>query len=123
MVNRAERALQPAIVTLPVFDLGDRTGTEVSDAFRAVVTNIVVGTTALVVATNSTESVWLGSTRDGSALSRLEEQVRVVRRILSLNETVELAVLRSFPEKNGIPESGRFCGEVLSSGVELVRSV
>jgi len=86
--------------------------------------------------------IGLRSTHDGGLLSRVEEQVGVVGRVLSLNETVELTVLSSLLTEDGIPESRRVRCEVwrgvllsltvlysrsdhlgLSVGVELTRSV
>ena len=88
------------------------------------------------------ESVRLRSTHDGSPLSRIKEQVRVVRRVLSLNKPIKLTVHRSLLAKYGIPEFRWIRAEVrrgvllsltvlhscsdhlgLSCGVKLARGV
>ena len=163
-INGTERGLFPAIETLAELDLGYGTGTEVSDipdvvgvVFTTVVVGAIVGVGVMgrrvggiigwridSTSTISTkgESVRLRSTHDGSPLSRVKKQVKVVRRVLSLNEPIKLTVLRGLLAKDGIPESRWIRREVwrgvllsltvlygrgdhlgLSGGVELAGSV
>ena len=142
MVNRLERGFLPAIETLTELDLGDGARTEVSNVSgigTVVVTSATVNIVTTVVhigvvaradntiaairvvsrgvdttTTVGTEggSVWLGSKHDSGRFSGVEEQIRIVGWILSLNETIELTVRRSLLAKDGIPEPRRIRSEV-----------
>lgn len=58
------------------------------------------------------EGIRLRSKRDSSRRSGVEEQVRIVGSVLSLNETIKLTVRRSLLAKDGISEPRRIRGEV-----------
>ena len=158
LVDRAKRGLLSAIESLTELDLRDGAGTEVSDISGipgAVVTSAVLSIITSVVWVgiisrrfNSAaisaegEGVGLGSEHDGGLCSRVKEQVGIICRILSLNDTIKFPVLRSLLAEDGISESRRIRGEVwrgvllgltvlhsrsdhfgLSGVIELARSV
>jgi hypothetical protein len=171
LVNRAERGLLPAIETLTKLDLGDSARTEVSNV-SGIASGAITGAILSRSITNGTvgvicgrvdngtvgvisrrvdnttsvgtegEGVGLGSKRDGSPRSGIEEQVGAVGRVLSLNEIVKPTVLRSLLAEDRISEARWIRGEVwrgvllslavldggsdhlgLSGGIELTRSV
>lgn len=158
LVDRAERSFLSAIESLTKLDLRDGAGTEVSNisgipgaivtsAVLSIITSVVwVGIISRRFKSSPIGSEWegvgLGSKRDSSLRSRVEEQVGIICRILSLNETIKFPVLRSLLAEDGISESRRIRGEVwrgvllgltvlhscsdhfgLSGVIELARSV
>lgn len=64
------------------------------------------------------ESVRLRSTSDGTPISRVEKQVEIVRRVLSLNKIIELAVFGSLLAVDGIQMRG-WVGAEVQGGVLL----
>lgn len=58
------------------------------------------------------EGIGLGSKGNGSPRCGVEEQIGIVGRVLSLNETIKLAVIRGLLAEDGISEARRICGEV-----------
>ena len=135
LVDRFERGFLPAIEALTELDLGDRARTEISNVSgigAIVVTGAIVTTvihlgviggrvintavdgdrfvsrrvsTTIAIGTKG-EGVRLRSKRDSSGGSRVEEQVRIVGRVLSLDETIKLAIRRSLLAEDGISEAG-----------------
>lgn len=109
-VSGTERGLLPAIETLTKFDLGDGTRAKIPNVPSAVGSAIVDvsivggGPGNIGSAVTGGGGVWLHPTLDGSPLGRVEEQFGVIRRVLSLKQSIKFAVPWSLLAKDGIPK-------------------